>query len=58
MAPLFERIPRVKWITSENSSHIGHFEERVTVDGDFRPLPERHELDVRCLPKSSKVWDI
>ena len=26
--PYFERISKVKWITLENSSHMGHFEER------------------------------
>ncbi len=26
--PFFERISKVKWITSEKSSHMGHFEER------------------------------
>ena len=26
--PFFERISKVKWITLENSSHMGHFEER------------------------------
>jgi len=26
--PFFERIPRVRWVTLENSSHVGFFEER------------------------------
>lgn len=26
--PFFERIPRVRWVTLENSSHLTHLEER------------------------------
>jgi pimeloyl-ACP methyl ester carboxylesterase len=26
--PFFERIPRVRWVTLEQSSHVGFFEER------------------------------
>jgi len=26
--PWFKAIPKVKWVTLENSSHMGHFEER------------------------------
>ncbi|KAI2618099.1 proline-specific peptidase [Hypoxylon sp. NC1633] len=28
MEPWFRTIPKVKWVTLENSSHMGHFEER------------------------------
>ena len=28
VAPFFEKLKRVKWITLEASSHMGHFEER------------------------------
>lgn len=28
VAPLFELIPKVRWVTMENSSHTGFFEER------------------------------
>ncbi|OJT01711.1 L-amino acid amidase [Trametes pubescens] len=28
VAPFFERIPKVKWVTFENSSHTPFFEER------------------------------
>ena len=27
--PYFERIPKVKWVTLEKSSHMGHWEERL-----------------------------
>ncbi|KAK3686194.1 Alpha/Beta hydrolase protein [Podospora appendiculata] len=28
MQPWFDKIPRVKWVTLENASHMGHFEDR------------------------------
>ena len=28
MIPFFEKIPKVRWVTLENSSHVGFFEER------------------------------
>jgi pimeloyl-ACP methyl ester carboxylesterase len=28
VTPYFERLPRVKWVTLENSSHLGFLEER------------------------------
>ena len=28
VAPFFEHIPKVKWVTLEKSSHMGQFEER------------------------------
>ena len=28
VTPYFELIPKVRWITLEKSSHMGHFEER------------------------------
>ena len=28
VAPFFEKLNKVKWITLEKSSHMGHFEER------------------------------
>lgn len=28
VAPWFHRIPKVKWLHLEKSSHMGHFEER------------------------------
>lgn len=27
--PWFKRIPKVKWITLDSSSHLSHYEERV-----------------------------
>jgi pimeloyl-ACP methyl ester carboxylesterase len=38
VAPYFEKIPRVKWITFSESSHMPHYEERdkyMKVVGDF-----------------------
>lgn len=38
MAPWFKTIPRVKWVTLENSSHMGHWEDRerfMEVVGSF-----------------------
>ncbi|PVI05801.1 proline-specific peptidase [Periconia macrospinosa] len=38
VAPWFHRIPKVKWVQLENSSHMGHFEEReryMQFVGDF-----------------------
>jgi len=28
MEPWFRTIPKVRWVTLENSSHMGHFEDR------------------------------
>ena len=28
VAPFFKRISKVRWVTLEKSSHMGHFEER------------------------------
>lgn len=28
MKPWFETVPKVKWVTLENASHMGHWEER------------------------------
>lgn len=36
--PWFEKIDRVKWVTLENSAHMGHWEDReryVQVVADF-----------------------
>ncbi|KAI1147055.1 Alpha/Beta hydrolase protein [Nemania diffusa] len=36
--PWFDHIPKVKWVTLENSSHMGHFEERerfIQLVGEF-----------------------
>lgn len=36
--PWFNHIPKVKWVTLENSSHMAHFEERdrfVQLVGEF-----------------------
>jgi L-proline amide hydrolase len=29
VAPFFEQIAKVRWVTLEQSSHMGHFEERT-----------------------------
>lgn len=36
--PWFDHIPKVKWVTLENSSHMAHFEERdrfIQLVGEF-----------------------
>lgn len=36
--PFFERLPRVRWVTLEQSSHVGFFEEReryIELTGGF-----------------------
>ena len=41
VAPFFERIGKVKWMTFENSSHTPHFEEReryIKTVADFLKL--------------------
>ena len=41
VAPFFERIPRAKWVTFENSSHTPFWEERerfMQLVGDFLKL--------------------
>ena len=38
MKPWFKTVPRVRWVTLENSSHMGHFEDRdrfMQVCGNF-----------------------
>ena len=38
MAPFFEKMPKVKWVTVQNSSHFTHVEQKekvLTLVGEF-----------------------